>query len=91
MNIKYSNVWITCLFDVNLSREEVYNILTKPVVNNVLEGYNSEKNTKFIIRTSYLKIYNEMISGLLKPNNINQNLNKNENKKKGLYADNLSE
>ena len=52
---------------------------------------NNNKNTKFIIRAAYLQIYNEMISDLLKPNNINKNLNIREDKKKGLYVENLSE
>ena len=52
---------------------------------------NSNKNTKFIIRAAYLQIYNEMISDLLKPENSNKNLSIREDKKKGLYVDDLSE
>ena len=52
---------------------------------------NSNKNNKFIIRAAYLQIYNEMISDLLKPDNTNKNLNIREDKKKGLYVENLSE
>ena len=53
--------------------------------------FNSNKDTKFIIRAAYLQIYNEMISDLLKPNNPNKNLNIREDKKKGLYVEHLSE
>ena len=52
---------------------------------------NSNKDTKFIIRAAYLQIYNEMISDLLKPENSNKNLSIREDKKKGLYVDDLSE
>ena len=50
---------------------------------------NSNNNTKFIIRVSYLQLYNENISDLLKPER--QNLNIREDKKKGIYVENLSE
>lgn len=49
----------------------------------------SNQNTKFIIRASYLQIYNEMISDLLKPEK--KNLQIREDKKKGIYVDNLTE
>lgn len=49
----------------------------------------SNENTKFIIRASYLQIYNENISDLLKPEK--KNLQIREDKKKGIYVDNLSE
>lgn len=52
---------------------------------------NSNRNTKFIIRAAYLQIYNEMISDLLKPNPQNKNLNIREDRKKGLYVEQLSE
>ena len=47
------------------------------------------ENTKFIIRASFLQIYNENISDLLKPDK--KNLQIREDKKKGLYVDLLSE
>ena len=49
----------------------------------------SKNNTKFIIRASYLQIYNESISDLLKPEK--KNLQIREDKKKGIYVDSLSE
>ena len=49
----------------------------------------SNENTKFIIRASYLQIYNESISDLLKPEK--KNLQIREDKKKGIYVDLLSE
>ncbi len=49
----------------------------------------SNENTKFIIRASYLQIYNENISDLLKPEK--KNLQIREDKKKGIYVDCLSE
>ena len=50
---------------------------------------NDNKNSTFIIRASYLQIYNENISDLLRPEN--QNLLIRESKKRGLYVQNLSE
>ena len=49
----------------------------------------SNENTKFIIRSSFLQIYNENISDLLKPDK--KNLQIREDKKKGIYVDLLSE
>ena len=49
----------------------------------------SNENTKFIIRASFLQIYNESISDLLKPEK--KNLQIREDKKKGIYVDLLSE
>ena len=49
----------------------------------------SNENTKFIIRASFLQIYNESISDLLKPDK--KNLQIREDKKKGIYVDLLSE
>ena len=49
----------------------------------------SNENTKFIIRASFLQIYNENISDLLKPDK--KNLQIREDKKKGIYVDFLSE
>ena len=51
--------------------------------------HTSNQNTKFIIRASYLQIYNESISDLLKPEK--KNLQIREDKKKGIYVDLLSE
>ena len=44
---------------------------------------------KFMVRASYLQIYNENISDLLKTENTNLVIR--EDKKKGVYVDNLSE
>ena len=49
----------------------------------------SSSNTKFIIKASYLQLYNENINDLLKPDK--QNLIIREDKKKGIYVENLSE
>ena len=49
----------------------------------------SDSNTKFIIRASFLQIYNEYISDLLKSDK--KNLQIREDKKKGIYVDLLSE
>ena len=49
----------------------------------------SSANTKFIIHASYLQLYNENISDLLKPEK--QNLIIREDKKKGIYVDGLSD
>ena len=49
----------------------------------------SNENSKFIIRASFLQIYNENISDLLKPDK--KNLQIREDKKKGIYVDLLSE
>ncbi len=51
--------------------------------------HTSNQDTKFIIRASYLQIYNESISDLLKPEK--KNLQIREDKKKGIYVDLLSE
>ena len=45
--------------------------------------------TKFLVRASYLQIYNEVVSDLIKP--ARQNLAIREDKRKGLYVDGLSE
>ena len=47
------------------------------------------KDIKFLLRMSYLQIYNEYISDLLIPEK--KNLNIRENKKKGIYVEGLSE
>lgn len=48
----------------------------------------SAKN-KFLVRASYLQIYNENISDLLKPER--KNLQIREDKKKGVFVEDLSE
>ena len=50
---------------------------------------NTNSNTTFIIRATYLQIYNESISDLLKPEK--KNLSIRESKQKGLYVESLSE
>jgi hypothetical protein len=44
---------------------------------------------RFLVRASYLQIYNEAISDLLKPERSNLNIR--EDKKRGVYVDGLSE
>ncbi|KAL0209424.1 hypothetical protein RCL1_007792 [Eukaryota sp. TZLM3-RCL] len=46
-------------------------------------------NMKFLIRASYLQIYNEVISDLLSPDRSNLSIR--EDRKKGVYVENLSE
>ena len=55
---------------------------------NNIENF-SNSNTKFIIRASYLQLYNENISDLLKPER--KNLPIREDKKKGIYVEGLSD
>ena len=50
---------------------------------------NKNKEIKFLIRTSYLQIYNEYISDLLIPEK--KNLNIREDRKKGIFVEGLSE
>lgn len=49
----------------------------------------SNKNSKFMVRASYLQIYNDYISDLLKPEKYNLLIR--EDKKKGIYVEGLSE
>ena len=49
----------------------------------------SKNDTKFMVRASYLQIYNEGISDLLKPEKSNLQIR--EDKKKGVFVDTLSE
>ncbi|CAD8137942.1 unnamed protein product [Paramecium pentaurelia] len=49
----------------------------------------SNSMTTFMVRASYLQIYNESISDLLRPDN--QQLNIREDKKRGVFVENLSE
>lgn len=51
---------------------------------NYIESY-STANTKFMVRASYLQIYNESISDLLKSDRINLQIR--EDKKKGVFVD----
>ena len=51
---------------------------------NFIESY-SNSSTKFMVRASYLQIYNENISDLLKPERLNLNIR--EDKKKGVFVD----
>jgi hypothetical protein len=47
------------------------------------------EDTKFMVRASYLQIYNESISDLLRPERYNLNIR--EDVKKGIFVDGLSE
>jgi len=49
----------------------------------------SSSDTKFMVRASYLQIYNEMISDLLKPEKTSLQIR--EDKKKGVFVEGLSE
>ncbi|CAD8126966.1 unnamed protein product [Paramecium sonneborni] len=49
----------------------------------------SNSMTTFMVRASYLQIYNEQISDLLRPDH--QQLNIREDKKRGVFVENLSE
>ena len=60
----------------------------------VEEIFNYIKNTantsaRFLVRASYLQIYNEVISDLLKPERTNLQIR--EDKKKGVFVEGLSE
>lgn len=61
------------------SIEEIFNYIEKF----------SNSNTKFMVRASYLQIYNENISDLLKTDKVNLQIR--ENSKKGVYVEGLSE
>ena len=60
-------------------------------IQNIQKEYqnNINENENFVVRASYLQIYNEYINDLLLPER--KNLNIREDKKKGIYIDNLSE
>lgn len=62
------------------SMEEVFNYI---------HGEECSPDTRFMVRASYLQIYNEVISDLLKPSR--NNLGIREDKKRGVYVDGLSE
>ena len=49
----------------------------------------SGAKSKYLVRASYVQIYNEVISDLLKPERANLNIR--EDKKRGVYVDGLSE
>lgn len=51
--------------------------------------HHASPSTKFLIRASYLQIYNENISDLLKP--ARSNLSIREDKRRGVYVEGLSE
>lgn len=55
---------------------------------NYIEEY-SNSNTKFMVRASYIQIYNEQISDLLKIEKVNLQIR--EDKKKGVYVEGQSE
>ncbi len=55
---------------------------------NYIESF-SNSDTKFMVRASYLQIYNESTSDLLKPEKTSLQIR--ENKQKGVFADGLSE
>lgn len=61
------------------SIEEVFNYIET----------NSSSDTKFMVRASYLQIYNESISDLLKPEKSSLQIR--EDKKRGVYVESLSE
>ena len=50
---------------------------------------NASPRMRFLVRASYLQIYNEMISDLLKPERSNLSIR--EDKKRGVFVDGLSE
>ena len=51
---------------------------------NYIESY-SNNNAKFMVRASYLQIYNEAVSDLLKAERVNLNIR--EDKKKGVFVE----
>ncbi len=55
---------------------------------NYIESFSSN-DTKFMVRASYLQIYNESISDLLKPEKTNLQIR--EDKKRGVFVEGLSE
>jgi kinesin family protein 3/17 len=55
---------------------------------NHIESFSSP-DTKFMVRASYLQIYNESISDLLKPEKVSLQIR--EDKKKGVFVEGLSE
>lgn len=51
--------------------------------------HDAAPQSKFLVRASYLQIYNEVISDLLKPERTNLGIR--EDRKRGIYVDGLSE
>lgn len=51
--------------------------------------YTASEKKKFLVRASYLQIYNEVISDLLKPERTNLHIR--EDKRKGVFVEGLSE
>ncbi len=49
----------------------------------------ASKNSRFLVRASYLQIYNEAISDLLKPDRVH--LTTREDKRRGVFVEGLSE
>jgi hypothetical protein len=59
---------------------------------NYIQSFNNQNNktkTKFLLRASYLQIYNDVISDLLTPDRSNLQIR--EDNKKGVFVENLSE
>lgn len=54
-----------------------------------IENCSNESQTQFIVRASYLQIYNEVISDLIRTDR--NNLHIREDKKRGVFVDGLSE
>eukprot|EP00892_Ulva_mutabilis_P011777 jgi/Ulvmu1/8972/UM005_0063.1 len=52
-------------------------------------GVDSDPNSQYLVRVSYLQIYNEVISDLLKTDRSNLNIR--EDARRGVYVDKLSE
>ena len=53
------------------------------------EAENDHNNVEFLVKSSYLEIYNEQILDLLDPNSMNLSLR--EDIKKGVYVEGLTE
>jgi kinesin family protein 3/17 len=121
-----------CVFDINVTQDEIYQKTAAPIVENVLEGYNGtvfaygqtgtgkthtmtgvqgnhdergviprsfesvfesistdSVKTQFLVRASYLEIYNEQIRDLLSQNPKNK-LDLHEKPDSGVYVKDLS-
>ena len=74
----------------NFSNEQKKGIIPR-VIEEIFSCLNENNSTfdKVIVRISYLQVYNEIISDLLKPDR--NNLNIREDTKKGIYVEKLSE
>ena len=75
----------------SVPQEEKRGIVPRVVENifNFIEKKNYDESNKYIIRASYLQIYNESIDDLLKTERTNLSIR--EDKKKGIFIENLSE